>query len=244
MANTLVLFDIDGTLLVTGGASSRCIRRASETVLGERFRWGKPTVGTLDPQIFIELAGQCGIEDAAAAEPRYRAVYLAELEAELQRCAADVRVLPGVRELIGALRKQEGVTCGLLTGNYGRAVELKLAAAGLDPTWFAVGAFAEHGSCRNDLVPAAMAQYRQRLGRAIEPRDVVVIGDTPRDIACARHSGCRVIAVATGYYSVEQLRAEGADCVVADLNDPAALEAIVGGGGAEGMSGPETLSSE
>lgn len=227
MPRALVLFDVDGTLLITGGASSRCIRRAAGRVLGERFRWGPITVGTLDPQIFLELAAGCGIDDAAGRLGPYRELYLAELDEELRRVRQEVKVMPGVREVLAALSHRDDVTIGLLTGNYRRAVELKLDAAGIEPGLFPVGAFAEDGDARHDLVPVAIRRAEQATGERLDPRRVVLVGDTPRDVACAREAGCRVLAVATGRYAVPDLAAERPDRVVANLSDPAPLYELI-----------------
>ncbi len=225
----LVLFDVDGTLLLTGGAGSRCIRRACQRVLGDAFEWNPVVAGRLDQQIYRDLAEACGITDAASRFAEYKAVYLAELEAELLRCRADVRIMPGVPALLQALEQRQEVTIGLLTGNFQKAVELKFAAAGLEMKRFAVGAFAEDGGERHDLVHGAIARYEQIKGRSISADRVILIGDTPRDIECARQAGCRVLAVATGHYSLETLQAEKPDAAVATLEDTAPLWAMLEG---------------
>ncbi len=231
MARVLVLFDVDGTLLLTGGASSRCIERAAVRVLGERLKWGPVTVGTTDPQIFQELAQRCGIEQAADHLEQYRETYLAELEAELNRVRAEVKVLPGVRERLAELSQRADVMVGLLTGNYRRAVELKLAAAGLDAASFALGAFAEDGPDRPALVAAARRAHAMLTGQAIAAGRIILVGDTPRDIACAHATGCRVLAVATGHYSLPQLAAQHPDAAVATLEDRAALDRLIAAAG-------------
>jgi phosphoglycolate phosphatase-like HAD superfamily hydrolase len=228
MPRTLVLFDVDGTLLITGGASSRSIRRAAGKLLGDRFQWRPVTVGLLDPQIFLELASLCGIEDADRHLDAYKDLYLAELEAELPSAETYVKVLPGMRELVDELSKRPDVIVGLLTGNYRRAVELKLKAAGLDKDVFRVGAFAEDGRERSDLVAVAIERAGHRgTGQIDDGRQVILVGDTPRDISCARQAGCRVLAVASGQYSVEQLAQHGPDRVVRDLSDPAPLYEMI-----------------
>ncbi len=225
--SVMILFDVDGTLLLTGGATRRCIRRAAERVLGPKFRWTEITAGELDPQIFRGLAERCGIRGVAEKQAAYTVAYLAELEAELKRCKADVMVLPGIRALLDALLRRENVTMGLLTGNFQRAVELKLQAADIDPTRFTVGAFAEDGQQRSDLVHTAIRRFQERYRRTVSAQEVILVGDTPRDIACARAAGCRILAVATGQYSVTDLA--GADRVVADLSDPTALYSMIDG---------------
>lgn len=223
----LVLFDVDGTLLLTGGAGSRCIRRACVRVFGETFAWNPVTAGRLDQQIYLDLATACGIDGAADRFDEFKSTYLAELQAELARRRDDVTVMPGVRALLESLGQREDVAVGLLTGNFHRAVELKLAAAGLEMEQFVVGAYAEDGDERHDLVPVAMRRFEERTGHTLSPDRVVLIGDTPRDIECARAAGSRVLAVATGHYSLEALRAENPDAAVATLENAATLWAML-----------------
>ncbi len=225
--SALVLFDVDETLLITGGASSRCIERASKRVLGERFRWGNVVVGQLDPEIFLDLAEQCGIKSAAGKLDEYKAWYLAELKADLLAHHADVKVMPGIHNVLANLSKRRGVTVGLLTGNFRDAVTLKLEAADINPNLFRVGAFAEDGASRRDLVAVAIQRMRDATGANLPPRNVILVGDTPRDISCARETGTRVLAVATGKYSLEQLNAESPDRAVRDLTDPSALDELI-----------------
>lgn len=222
----LVLFDIDGTLLTTGGATSRCIRRACLRVLGKDFAWVEVTPGLLDPQIFDYLAVHNGYSEPGEYLGQYQACYLEELEAELDRKRHDVVVLPGIRELLTALsarQQRQRVVLGLLTGNYGRAAKLKLRAADLDLSQFPIRAFAEDGDDRSELLHAAIRCYAEHIAQSAEPRRIIVVGDTPRDIACAHTQGCTAFAVATGWYSTGELRQAGADIVVEDFSSPEPL---------------------
>ena len=224
---SLILFDVDGTLLLTGGAGSRCIRWACLRVLGEEFEWNPVVAGRLDQRIYLDLAAACGIAGAGEKFDEYKAVYLAELQAELSQRRDDVTIMPGVRELLAELDARADVVVGLLTGNFQRATELKLSAARLDQSLFKVGAFAEDGDERSDLVPVAMRKYERLTGEVMTPDRVILIGDTPRDIECACQAGCRVLAVATGHYSLEALQAENPDAAVATLEDAAPLWAML-----------------
>lgn len=223
MSRVLLLFDVDGTLLLTGGASSRCIRQAARRVLGEGCANGPITVGTTDEEIFLELARHGGIANAQGRLGEYKSLYLGELAAELRRNRAQVRALPGVRELLADLSQRVDVSVGLLTGNFRRAAELKLAAAEIEAALFVVNAFAEDGRQRRDLVAAAMGRWLPRS----DPGRAILIGDTPRDIACARLTGCRVLAVATGHYSLADLLKEGPDAAVEDLTRREALDQLI-----------------
>ncbi|MFI4861172.1 MAG: HAD family hydrolase [Phycisphaerales bacterium JB063] len=227
MARSLLLFDIDGTLMITKGAGSRCLHRAGRKVFGEQFAWTEITVGTLDPQIFAQLASHNGIGDTGEHLDRFRDTYLTELEAELGVIGDDIMRMPGITPLLDTLHARSGptgdLTLGLLTGNFKRAAHLKLTAAGFDLARFPVTAFAEDGQERNDLPRIAMDRALAHTGEAIDPARVFIIGDTPRDIACAHANGCVAVAVATGRYTVEQLHDAGGDLVLDSLADPAPL---------------------
>ncbi|MHC4828401.1 MAG: HAD hydrolase-like protein, partial [Planctomycetota bacterium] len=134
-----------------------------------------------------------------------------------------VELLPGVRELLDGLGAIDGVTLGLLTGNYPETGRLKIQAAGLDPDLFAVAAWGSDGQSRSDLPALAMTLYRQRMGRPVDPQNVVVVGDTPHDVACARAHGCRCLAVATGTYSREKLAGCEPDLLLDDLTETDAI---------------------
>jgi phosphoglycolate phosphatase-like HAD superfamily hydrolase len=230
----LVLFDIDGTILWTDGAGRRAIGQALLDVIGttgpiERYRFD----GKTDPQIVRELLSLAG-HPAAAADDRVAAVcrrYLELLEGELARPTQRTRVLAGVPELLGGLEEHEAegrALVGLLTGNLEGGAALKLKSAGLDPRRFAVGAYGSDSPQRPELPAIAARRAAERTGHEIPGRDVVIIGDTPDDVACGEPIGARVVAVATGFYDVAALRAAGAARVFADLRDSAAvLDAIL-----------------
>ena len=230
----LVLFDIDGTLLWTDGAGRRAIGRALLDEIGttgpiEHYRFD----GKTDPQIVRELLSLAG-HPAAEAVERVAAVcrrYLEVLEGELARPTQRTRVLVGVRELLGALEEHEArgrALVGLLTGNLEGGAALKLKSAGLDPRRFVVGAYGSDAAHRPALPAIAARRAAERTGQEIPGRDVVIIGDTPDDVACGEPIGARVVAVATGFYDVASLRAAGAAHVFADLRDTAAvLDAIL-----------------
>lgn len=228
MPRPLILFDVDGTLLLSGGATTRCIWRAAEATFGRPLERCKLTAGLLDPQLFASIAAYCGIENAAARLEDYKRAYLLELADELHRTRDQVKVMPGVVGLLEDLsRESSEVVFGILTGNFREATLLKLRAAGLDRFDFPVSAFAEDGATRDDLVAAALGRYRDHTGESIAPHQVIIVGDTPRDIATARATGCRVLAVATGAYSLADLAALHPDAVVQDLADPSPLRALL-----------------
>jgi len=213
----LVLFDIDGTLIHGQGIGGRCMERAGKHFLGAGFTLdGIDFGGALDPWIFRQAAQRLGHEDPGHLHPAFYDRYVEELTAEIARGERLPRMLPGVSEALLALGADPALTLGLVTGNYARSAPLKLRAAGIDPSKFVLGAFGDEAPTRPELVKLAMERWAAR-GVHADPRHVVVIGDTPRDVDCAKKNGCRSVAVATGWHTVEQLEATGADVVVPDL---------------------------
>jgi phosphoglycolate phosphatase-like HAD superfamily hydrolase len=220
----LLLFDIDGTLMLTGGEGLRGMERAGLLVCGERFSLKTiSTSGGLDPLIYKEATALAGIEDAHRFHDDFRETYLQELQAGLAANPDKVHLLPGVEPLLRRLRGHPDVTLGLVTGNYTAAVPIKFAAVGLDPAWFPITGFGDEAPDRPAMVRLAIDRYRKRTGQAIGGRDVIVIGDTPHDITCAHANGCLCLAVATGMYKSDTLRKAGADYVLEDLSAPRAL---------------------
>lgn len=229
----LVLFDIDGTLLWTDGAGRRAIRRALVDEVGtagpiDVYRFD----GKTDPQIvrdLLSLAGMGHAEIDARMDAVFRR-YLTLLETELASGQGETRLLAGVRELLQALEPHErrgAVLVGLLTGNLVRGADLKLRAAGLDPARFAIGAFGSDSHHRPDLPGIAARRAGERTGRAFRGSDVVIVGDTPQDVECARPLGARTVAVATGFYDTTQLGAAGASHAFSDLSDTSTVLAAL-----------------
>jgi len=220
-ADTLVLFDVDGTLLLTDGAGRVAIRQALEAVYGTSgVMEGYNFHGKTDPQIIMELMSSAGLEESEirARLPGIWPVYLEFLEQELEvrRAEGRITVLPGVAELVSALESRAGIVLGLLTGNIEQGAKLKLAAA--DVPWpFETGAFGSDSETRSEI--ARIAVERGRLVAGAGATSIVVLGDTPDDIACARAVEARALAVATGRHGVDELEEAGADAVFADFRD-------------------------
>jgi phosphoglycolate phosphatase-like HAD superfamily hydrolase len=226
----LLLWDIDGTLLLTKGAGLRGMRRAAQILYGPDFRWDGPidARGNLDPLIFEAALAHNGIALTDDGHRAFHDEYIRQLTAELDGNKTIGRIMPGIEAVLGTLRSRSDVIQGMVTGNYAAAAPLKLRACGLALEWFEITAFGDEGRTRPDLVALAMRKCAERRGWAPHPRDVVVIGDTPRDVECARAHGCVAFAVATGGHTVDELVAANADVVVSDLSDPSALYAIIG----------------
>jgi phosphoglycolate phosphatase-like HAD superfamily hydrolase len=216
----LVLFDIDGTLLRAYGAGSRAMRRAAETLLGERCKGAQINFGgALDPWIFRQLAAHGGYHVDDARHTALRALYGALLVEELALADPPCQALPGVLDLLARMREERRATLGLLTGNYAETAALKLRAAGIDPSWFSIAAWGDMAGERHALVPVALSQAPERVGA----EDVIVVGDTVRDVHCARANGSTCVAVATGGSSERELREAGAHVVLRDLRDAGPL---------------------
>ncbi len=225
----LILFDVDGTLLWTNGAGRRAIHRALLDEMGtagpiDGYRFD----GKTDPQIvreLLELAGhpECRSDDRITAVCRR---YVDLLAAELAKPTQATKLYPGIKELLAALEPYESggrALVGLLTGNVQDGAALKLRSAGLDPARFVVGAFGSDSHARADLPAVAAQRAAERTGRRFTGADLVVVGDTPDDVACARPMGARTVAVATGFFDTAALRAAGATHVFENLGDTQAV---------------------
>ncbi len=219
----LILFDIDATLLTTTRAGIKAMGFAGRELYGPSFdEHAVEYSGRLDPLIIRDLLTIHGYPVNADAIQGFRDGYRRHLGALLEDRSL-ARPCPGVMDLLGALPKTPGVTLGLLTGNFPETGGMKLRAAGIDPDWFPITAWGNesphHPPARDHLPPVALARFAARTGQAIDPRRVVIIGDTPHDVSCARAHGLRSLAVATGMFTVDQLAASGADRAVETLVD-------------------------
>lgn len=219
----LVLFDIDGTLLTSLKAGLRGMQLAFLELHGVDADFSDIEIaGRLDTLIWRDLTRKYGLPADADAHEQFRATYtrrLADVFQERNTAAA----LPGTHALVAAVRATPNVTIGLLTGNYEATGMLKVKHAGFDHEGFVVNAWGDDGPDRRSLVPVAMDRYRARHGKAVAAERVVILGDTPHDVDCAKAHGARVLAVATGQFTVDQLRQAGADHVATDLSDTGPL---------------------
>lgn len=223
MIPKLLLFDIDGTLLLSNGAGGRAMALAGGRLFGASFNFGVDTAGMLDSHIYKELVAANSHLNMEDAHGRFREAYIETLEAELNQPGSQAYLLPGVDELLVTLQTFESVTLGLLTGNYGPSARLKLRSAGLEPEHFPITAFGDEAETRPSLVKLALQKYEVSKGKSLEPRQVLVIGDTPKDVDCALVNGCVAFGVATGRYSAAELWAAGADIVMENFLDSSPL---------------------
>ena len=217
---TLVLFDIDGTLVQTGRAGVRGMNRAFVDLFGaEEALAGVSVAGRTDRAIVSEVLTKIGQHVDETTVVRVRDEYCRRLPDALADPASHpMGVLPGVDALLTSLEARTDVVVGLLTGNFVRGAELKLGHFAL---WdrFPFGAFGDHHAERRALVPVAVSEAAERGYTHIPPDRIIVIGDTPLDVDCAHAYGARAIAVATGMYSVDTLQETGADLTVPTLSD-------------------------
>jgi phosphoglycolate phosphatase len=217
---TLILFDIDGTLVLTGGAGGRSMSLAFEEVFGVRDAFRSISMaGRTDAWIVADAAAAHGISSDSPDLARFRSAYLRFLTTELHQPGSGRKgLMPGVRELLDSLAARDDMYLALLTGNYEDGARLKLEYFDLW-RYFSCGAFGDDAPQRNGLVSKAVSRVAASGGPLFTNADAVVIGDTPLDVACASYCGARSLAVATGSHSVEQLREAGADAVLPDLAD-------------------------
>lgn len=227
-ATHLVLFDIDGTLVLTGRAGMRAMNRACEETVGHANALsGVAVAGRTDWIILHDVMANHGLSLDDVRLDELRRLYVGHLAEEIILPGEGVKdVMPGIRELLDRLHGQPDVALGLLTGNFEGGARIKLEHFDLWK-YFPVGAFGGDSPDRNALVPVALRRARERRIADLPPQRVVVVGDTPHDVACAHAVGAVAVAVATGGYTVEQLRETHADYVFSDLRDTEAFVALL-----------------
>jgi phosphoglycolate phosphatase len=235
LAFPVLLFDIDGTLVHAGGAGRRALEAAMEEHLGGAVR---PKEAWLSGMKLDGMTDRLIVREAMLAVAHRFEEPLCDriLESYAEHLAREIdgpgyEVLPGVLALLAELSRR-GAVMGLCTGNILRGARTKLGQGGLD-RFFGFGegdvfGFAEDGEAREQIVRAALRRASARLGRAVPPREALVIGDTPRDVQGAHAAGCPALAVATGRFTVDALRATGAEHVVATLEARGVLELLLG----------------
>jgi phosphoglycolate phosphatase len=226
----LILWDVDHTLIETGGVGSEVFRDAFAQVTGRKIEKLADVTGRTEPIILRETLEMYGIEDHGDYFPEF---VLAQ--AEGYRTRADEmrrrgRVLPGAREVLEDLSYVPGISQTVLTGNPRLSAEVKLDVFGLANLLdLAAGAYGDDDPVRANLVTVARNRARERTGVTFADETTVIIGDSPSDVEAALNGGAQIVAVATGNTSAEQLRAAGAITVLSDLTDTdAVVRAIVG----------------
>lgn len=214
----MCLFDIDGTLIHTGGAGMAALRDGLRAAFGVAEPTESVAIhGRTDRGITRDLFRFHGIEDKPEHWERFREAYLQVLPERLAQRPGTV--LPGIVALLKTLKLRDDVTLGLLTGNTREGARIKLSHYGLDG-YFDFGGFGDRHLERDDVAREALAEVKNRLDGRVDLDRVWVIGDTPTDVSCGQAIGARTIAVATGNHTREELAAAGPDHLANDFSDP------------------------
>ena len=223
----LLLFDIDGTLITSGGAGEAALKDAMRSRFDvEEDLNGIILAGATDARIARELLQKHSIAVSTENVAALLDTYLGHLVERIGR--HDGKLLPGILPLLNALSERSDAVLALLTGNVSRGAEIKLTHYGV---WdfFEFGAFADDHHDRNELGKFARARALERHGEEFPPSRIYVIGDTPKDIECGRAIGAFTVAIATGHYSSAELRDHAPDFLFEDLSDTArVVELLLG----------------
>ena len=229
--HTLVLFDIDGTLVDCGKAAGKCFSAAFKEAFGVPcpIFAAEEVSGLTDAAILIEVVRRLNLKPDDFERRRAFAFerYACNLAEELKLQPA--REIPGAGRAVQTVRVMAECAVGLLTGSTHATARIKLESAGIDFAQFVCGAYSEDGESRESLPPAARGRFAKLFGR--DPGSVVLVGDTPRDVQAALATGCAFIGVTTGPYSRDALAKAGARVILNDLTDLRSLcEAIATAG--------------
>ncbi len=227
----LLLFDIDNTLVNPRGAGRLALARAVEAVYGTRGTMEiVPLAGSTDKLAVFQALQAVGVSvtdieagwsDFCRVAPDFLTTTI--MERPVVACPGAMVLLQQLREAV----QSRGTLLGLVTGNLATTAMVKLAAAGIDPAQFRVGAYGSDAADRNELPGLAVARALDLVHHRFEGQDVVIIGDTPADVACGKVINARTVGVATGPYSAVELTAAGADVVFPDLLDTTAVSAVL-----------------
>lgn len=220
----VILFDIDGTLIHSGGAGLAALHCAVREEFGVDEPCHVSLSGRTDRGIARDLFQAHDVPQTEENWRRFRSCYLKHLRQQLP--LRNGAVLPGVTSLVTALANRDGVTLGLLTGNVREGASIKLSHYQLQHH-FAFGGFGDHHLHRDDVAREALQASRERVGETLRPDRVWVIGDTPLDVSCAKAIGAKSIAVATGSHPRAELSASHPDVVVDDLTDATLLPTLL-----------------
>jgi len=226
MRDSLLLWDIDGTLVYMDRAGERSLLIAIRELYGRDLGDHLPVDlrGRTDTSILRDLLAFLEVPVTPGEEARFRAAYLDLLPTTLPRVKPHIK--PGIPEALDAVHAHPEIHQALLTGNLKEGARLKLSYLGLWK-YFEFGAFADDSAIRDELGPFALARAEEKLGITFPPERVYIIGDTPHDIACGKAIGAKTIAVATGAFSFEELSALNPTHTFKDLSDTQALLDVI-----------------
>lgn len=213
----LILFDIDGTLISSGGAGTRALTKAFNDIFSipDGFD-GVEMAGKTDIEIMREGMKRHKIDPEERLIKMMKVGYIYHLRREMNNNGRHIK--PGIKEILDLFSNMEGIYLGLLTGNLEEGGRIKLEPFGINP-YFPFGAFGSDDEDRKRLLPIALKKFYDIYRINLKPVDTIVIGDTPRDVACSKPFGAYSVVVATGPYSFEELKNSGADLVLEDLRD-------------------------
>ncbi len=226
----LVLWDIDGTLVDSAGLGGEAFLEAFERVTGAPVTKLVPFAGRTDLEIALDLLETAGIDHSQSLLGDFERELAAAMAERAELVRERGRPFPGVRATLERLGREPHTTQSLLTGNIAPNAEVKLAAFGLHTLIdMEIGAYGSDHQRRAELVAVARRKALDLRGAAFDPADIVLVGDTPLDVAAALEGGARAVGVATGPFDMDELRHAGADAVLQDLSDlELALEAVLG----------------
>ena len=216
----LLLFDVDATLILTGGAGLRALNRTFQKLFNvESAMTGVAPHGKTDPAIVREIFHKRFDAPSLADSEMSRILetYVGFLHEEVET-TDKYEVLPGINDILAEMSARHDVLLGLATGNIETGARIKLRRGDLN-RFFAFGGYGSDSESRVDLVRRAAEKAAVQYGSAIPNHNVLVIGDTPRDIEAGREAGFRTVGVATGQYSVDRLRDSGADQAIANFQE-------------------------
>ena len=221
----LILFDIDGTIMDSGGAGTKAMDTAFMELFSIRNAFQTIVMaGKTDMQILREGFELHAIDRSNGVIPEFYRIYVRYLKENMKSAGGHIK--PGIREALRELQAQKEFVLGLLTGNIEEGARIKLEFFGLND-YFNIGAFGNDNEDRDRLLPLAVDKLFKRDSLKVSFSDCIVIGDTPRDVSCSKPYGAFSVAVATGPYSASTLSAAGADVVLDDLSDTEGFLAIL-----------------
>jgi phosphoglycolate phosphatase-like HAD superfamily hydrolase len=218
MSKKLILFDIDGTLILTGGVAARLMAEAVAEQVGMPVQWNiRDFVGNTDRNIIYTLLNRSGVREAIIEETTNRSIenYLKKLEQELKKDEV-VTILPGVRQLLAVLKNDSRCALGLLTGNVLAGAQIKLAKEDLF-SYFPIGAFGDDALKREQLPSFAIQRAEKYYGHFFNKKDIWIVGDSVNDIKCAQANHLKSLAVASGHVKEEELAEYHPSALLPDL---------------------------
>ncbi len=204
---------------MSGGAGKRAMNLAFEQLYGHQNILNDISLsGRTDDLILRDAFHKIGMNMTFSALEAYKKVYFNVVEKEMQIPNREKRIMPGISKLLPALHEQENIYLGLLTGNWQTSGYVKIRHFGLDG-YFPFGAFSDDSSDRSALVPVAVQRFTERHGFQPDPKDIYVIGDTPRDVLAAKPHNVKTVAVAAAAHSADELAQSEPDYLFPDLSD-------------------------